>query len=88
MTIPDTQREAWESIKHNLADSRRAVLSVIENHGDFGVSTYSISDILGWPINCVSGRVTELTKLGIIKDSGRRGVNPSGKRAILWCLNG
>lgn len=82
--IRDTQRQAWKDIQDKLPESRQEVLRLLKAYGGFGATTYRISEALGWPINCVSGRVTELTKSGLIKDSGRRGVNPSGKKAILW----
>jgi predicted transcriptional regulator len=87
MTIRDTQLEAWESIQESLPESRRSVLRVIENAGDHGITTFDTAEKLGWPINQVSGRITELNQVGIVTDSGRRGVNPSGKRAILWIVN-
>lgn len=86
MTIRDTQRAAWESIQGKLPESRWKVWEAIDRYGEFGVTTFTVADVLGWPINCVSGRITELTKLGMIKDSGRRGENPSGKKAVLWIV--
>lgn len=81
---PETQIEAWESIQDKLPESRREVLHVIAAAGALGISTVAISETLKWPINCVSGRITELHDSGLVKDSGRRCINPSGKRAILW----
>lgn len=64
--------------------SRRRVLSVISDSGSIGVSTLHIANVLGLPVNCVSGRITELAEHGLVKDSGLRCINPSGKRATLW----
>lgn len=80
----DTQMQAWDDIQEKLPFTRKKVFDVIKNHGDFGATTVTLSMVLGWPINCVSGRVTELCDAGLIRDSGRRGVNPSGKKAVLW----
>lgn len=87
MTIRETQLEAWEAIQESLPESRRSVLRMIENSGNQGITTFDIAKKLMMPINCISGRVTELNDVGIVMDSGRRGVNPSGKRAILWIVN-
>lgn len=84
MSYPQTQLEAWASIQENLPDARRAVLLTILNAGKHGISTIAISEKLGWPINCVSGRITELKRVGLVEDSGRRCENPSGRRGILW----
>jgi len=84
--IRDTQRAAWDDIQGRLPITRAQVLEVIKTSGDFGMTIQGVADTLKWPVNCVSGRVTELTNLGFIKDSGRRGVNPSGKKAVLWVM--
>lgn len=81
----DTQREAYEAILEKLPERRRAVADVILGSKDRGACLWDIALYLDWPINCVSGRVTELAKAGIITDSGRRAVNPkTGRRAVLW----
>lgn len=80
--IPDTQRASWRTIQ-DLSEKRAKVLSVISQTN--GIALWEIAEKLGWPINCVSGRVTELQDLGLVRDSGKRGTNPhSGKKAILW----
>lgn len=81
--LRETQLQSYEELKDHLPDRRRAVLSVLEQHGELPL--FSIVEILGWGINCISGRLTELAGLGMIQDSGKRLVNPSsGKRAIVW----
>lgn len=88
MSYPDTQLSAYASILEHLPESRRHVYNIIASFGSHGVSTLDVSHTLSWPINCVSGRITELAKEGLIRDSGQRGVNPSGKRCILWTVEG
>lgn len=79
----DTQRKAWEELQPTIGAKRQAVLTVIRRRK--GAALFEIADHLGWPINRVSGRVTELTKLNLVRDSGRRVVNPaSGKNVIVW----
>ena len=82
--VPATQSAAWESIQSKLPLSRREVFHAIQDAGADGISTLGISQRLHWPINCVSGRITELRETGYVIDSGRRCVNPSGKKAIVW----
>lgn len=83
---PATQIDAWISIQDSLPSSRREVFQVISQAGEQGVSTVAIAETLHWPINCVSGRITELRNGGVVRDSGRRCMNPSGKKAILWTV--
>lgn len=81
--IPDTQRAAYEDVKDHLPAHRRAIYGWIESQG--GSTLFELCVGLKWPVNRVSGRVTELHQSAHIVDSGRRRINPdSGKRAIVW----
>ena len=82
-TIPDTQLTAWQAIQSKLPECRRRVLYCIDvNHG---IPLWAVCMYLRLPVNQVSGRITELRKEGLIKDSGKRLKNPSsGKAAIVW----
>lgn len=81
---PSTQIAAYQSLKPALSHRRKLVYEVISRY-NIGVPLFIIQQKLGWPINCVSGRVTELRKLGLIEDRGQTEVNPAtGKRAIAW----
>lgn len=81
---PNTQIEAYQSLKPFLSNRRKLVYAVISGY-DIGIALFEIQQKLGWPINCVSGRVTELRKLGLIEDRGQTVINPiTGKRAIAW----
>lgn len=82
--IRETQREAWDSIQDTLGDAQQLVLEKIVEQPR---TAFQVSEVLGWPINRVSGRITELTKKGKIIDSGCRRVNPdSGRNVIVWKL--
>ena len=49
----------YRMIKPDLPEKRRMVYEVIlSNPG--GITRKGIARVLGWPINCVTGRVTEL----------------------------
>lgn len=82
--IRETQIDAWESIQESLSEKRLMVLREIKRNS-MGIALFQISENLRWPINRVSGRVTELYELGYIRDSGSRAINPrSGKQCIKW----
>lgn len=84
MTMPETQIAAWRDIQEKLPKKRRAIFETIAEHVE-GLTLFEIEEILGWGINCVSGRVTELHGARLVRDSGQRRINPkSGVAGIVW----
>lgn len=82
---PDTQLESWDETRKKLPRNRAAVLAVIERFG--GAPLWKVAAELGWPVHWVSGRITELRRLGLVSDSGSRRANPAtGKSAVVWIL--
>lgn len=82
--IQDTQQMAWDDLQDTISRKRTVVLEAITKSPD-GLPLFKLVKRLGWPVNRVSGRVTELRRLGRIEDSGLREVNPdSGKLGIVW----
>lgn len=82
--VPETQLKSWDELQGTIGAKQQAVLSLIKKSSN-GLALFQISKFLQWPINRVSGRVTELKNFGLIVDSGNRVVNPeSGKKAIVW----
>ena len=80
----DTQLNTFREIKDTLPEKCRRVLKVITGAIE-GLTLFEIQDRLSWPVNRVSGRITELRKAGKIVDSGFRRINPeSGKKAVVW----
>jgi len=58
----------FHMIKPDLPEKRRMVYEVIlENHS---ITRKKIAKILGWPINCVTGRVKELLDANLVKEDG------------------
>jgi predicted ArsR family transcriptional regulator len=72
--ISETSRKAYKSID-KLGAKQQAVLDVIERQG--AIDNWRISELLGVPINEVTGRSRELFKAGVIevayKDKGHTG---------------
>jgi len=50
------------------------------------MTSHELSIILQLNLVSVSPRLRPLVRKGLIKDSGRRRTNPSGRRAIVWEL--
>jgi hypothetical protein len=63
---------AHESIKWKKAAARQIILRIIKEAGSHGITAKGIGRILGLPLNCFSGRCTELCAAGQIKRTGRR----------------
>lgn len=79
--IAETSRQAFEKIQDKLGDKQQAVYEAL---GELGVATNEqIADHLGWPIQSVTGRVTELNKLGLVGVEGI-GRSKAGNSAKRW----
>lgn len=81
--IAGTSRAAYEQIKSKLGDKQQAVYDAV---GELGVATNEqIAEYLDWPINRVTGRVTELKKMGFVDVEGIT-KNKSGFSAKQWSV--
>lgn len=79
--IAETSQQAYDQIKGKLGDRQKQVYDAL---GDIGVATNEqLAEHLGWPINRVTGRVTELHKYGLVGIEGL-GQNKTGFTAKLW----
>lgn len=82
---PETQLDSWDSLQETISSKRLKVFKAIESNE--GATLFELTKILNWPVNRVSGRVTELAKNELIVDSGTRRTNPeSGKTGIVWTI--
>jgi DNA-binding MarR family transcriptional regulator len=79
----DTSAKAYNSIYPKLGEKQKDVLRVIRRHPR-GIALFELPDQLGWPINSISGRITELSEKKLIEICGEK-VNPhTGRKAKLW----
>lgn len=78
-----TSKLAFTSIKCKLGTKQEIVHNAISTLGK--ASNEMLADYLGWPINSITGRVTELKKYGLIDVEGIT-VNKSGHSAKLWSI--
>ena len=85
---PQTQLESWDKLQEEgLPDKRSLVYRVIRACTPPGAALFQVASVLGWPVHCVSGRITELAHIGYIRDSGKRQMNPAtGRRAVIWIV--
>jgi DNA-binding MarR family transcriptional regulator len=82
--IQETQREAYKELK-DVESKRNLVLKAIYQYD--GLTLFELVKILGWPVNRITGRVNELVAKELVKDSGRRRINPDSKKSgIVWVV--
>lgn len=79
-TSEATRNDAYYSLEH-LSESRARVMRAVIEHGP--VSDADIAEILGWTINRVTGRRSELVSLGMVAEAGTK-VSGYGKRVVTW----
>lgn len=80
------RNEAYSKIKSDLAEKQKIVYDLISNYPD-GISNKQIAFELGFPINSITGRVTELKNMGLIEFAGYKEIpNYDGKlfKNSLW----
>ena len=78
----DTSLQAYQQLNHISAKQADVLICI---HGNPDCTDKQISTLLGWPINCVTGRRNELEKAGLIKSSGYTLQN--GRRCHTWRCN-
>lgn len=83
---PDTEREAAEKIAPRVTGLRLKVLSALRDEGEAGATGEVITNILGEWLYSVKPRITELARMGLVEDSGRRVLNSRKRREIVWVI--
>lgn len=78
----DTSRAAADDAAETAPQLRARALAVLERSN--GLTADEVAGRLGLSILSIRPRVTELSRLGKVRDSGQRRQNASGKSAIVW----
>lgn len=79
----DTSKAAAEHVAPDAARLRRLVLDCIAA-APAGLTADEVAERLGLSVLSARPRVTELNKMGAIKDAGIRRKNASGRNAAVW----
>jgi len=79
-----TQLKSWIDLQENLGNIHRQVLNELSKHD--GLTNQELAEKLGWPINRVTGRVTELRRKGFVIDNGTKLNTETGKMNYVWCV--
>lgn len=78
----DTSRDAADAIAERVPQLRGRALAVLERSN--GLTADEVAGRLGLSILSIRPRITELSRLGKVRDSGVRRKNASGRPAIVW----
>ena len=79
--IRTTQVSSLKKLK-NLDGKRKTVYNIIKSKGK--ATNRMIAKALGWDINRVTGRVTELVGLGLVNAEGTHYDNETNRTVTLW----
>jgi predicted ArsR family transcriptional regulator len=80
-----TSINAYQNLRPTLTKKQAAVREVLLVHGSKAL--FEIKEILGWEVNSVSGRLTELERAKVIARTGERRRNPkTGQPGDVWKL--
>jgi hypothetical protein len=82
----ETNIEAADSLASRLGTLQNLTLNFIARRGAFGATSDECTAGLGIDRGSVQPRTSELSRKGLIIDSGLRRRNGTGKRAIVWSL--
>lgn len=77
----DTSKAAADAIAPRVGSLRERVLACVKLKPG---TPERIANILGEPVMNIRPRLSELSKTGLVKDSGRRGKAMGGRKAIIW----
>jgi predicted Rossmann fold nucleotide-binding protein DprA/Smf involved in DNA uptake len=75
------QIKSWVDIQSKIKGRRKSVLDALKQKP---MALFQLCDFLGWQINCISGRVSELSKMGIIEQVGSIRNPQSNKLVSVW----
>lgn len=79
--IRDTSLEAYGAVKPELNELQADVLAVVK---DLRPTAEEAADAMGRYLYTVAPRITELQKLGLVRDSGERRMTRRRRRAVVW----
>ena len=80
--IRKTQGDSLKKLKKTVDGKRKAVYDTLITKGS--ATNRMIAKALGWDINRVTGRVTELVGLGLVDAEGTHYDNETNRTVTLW----
>ena len=80
----DTSIAAANALAPKLGRLQRMAETAIRDAGLYGLTADELAARLGMDRWSIQPRTTELKRKGLIRDSGQRRPNGTGKQAIVW----
>lgn len=80
--IQTTSRQAYLENLDTLGDRQKTVLKVISTRD--ALCNQEIAEILGWPINQVTGRTNELVERGLVEEAFKDRYVKTNRTVIFW----
>ena len=80
----DTSVAAAEALAPKLGRLQRMAAAAIREAGESGLTADELASRLDMDRWSIQPRTSELRRKGMIRDSGKRRPNATGKRAIVW----
>ena len=80
--IRKTQIESLKETLKTVSDRQKSVLSTLTIAGP--CTNREISKLLGWDINRITGRITELVNLGLVTTDGTKKDLETNRTVTLW----
>lgn len=80
----DTSKAAADAIAPHLNRLQGVALAAIRAAGDRGLTKEELAETTGLPEKSIGPRAPELARKGLVKDSGQRRLNDTGKPAKVW----
>ena len=84
--IQQTSLQAFTNVCVSLGERQQRVLDFFYKHKDHDFTNTEVADRLLLPINCVTPRVNELRKKGLLIFSQRRYCFVTGRYVMAWRL--
>ena len=84
--MQDTSLSAYVAIQPRLPKKQKEVYRLLREASQQGMdmTNYELARALHWQINCVTGRVNELVKMGLVQKAGRRWNKETQAWNIAW----
>ena len=80
----ETSAQAAQAIEIAIGRLQRIALAAIRAAGGRGLTTNELVSVVGIHRDTMQPRTSELQERGLIRDSGARRRNVSGRNAIVW----
>ena len=85
-TDPHTSHEAARRMRPRAGTHRGRTLAAYDTARDGGLTDFELSDLTGIQVSSIGVRRGELTRAGLLEDSGRTRPSPAGSPAIVWVI--